>query len=124
MSRSILIADDEPGFRDLFTFALKPLGWRVTVVADGAQAVAQVAQRAFDLVLLDEHMPRLNGLDALTQIHALVPELPIVMMSGSSDEPSVFRSGALARGASGCLFKPVELPDLVEAVEMHAAKRS
>lgn len=123
MSGHVLVADDEAGFRDLFAFALEPLGWRVTVVCDGAEALAQVATRAFDLVVLDEHMPRVNGLDALEQIHALMPNLPVVMMSGSSDAPERFEAEALARGAAGCVFKPIELPELVEAVQQHAHAR-
>ncbi len=120
----MLVADDEAGFRDLFAFALEPLGWRVTGVADGAEALAQVATRPFDLVVLDEHMPGLNGLDALDQIHALMPDLPVVMMSGSSDAPAQFEAEAYARGAAGCVFKPLELPELVAAVEQHAPEGS
>jgi CheY-like chemotaxis protein len=123
MTRTILIADDEAGFRDLFAFALEPLGWRVTVVCDGAEAIAQAAMRAFDLVVLDQHMPRMNGLDALEQIRRLLPGMPVLMMSGSSEDPVAFETEVLARGAACCLFKPLELTALIEAVERHAAGR-
>ena len=124
MTRSILIADDEAGFRDLFASILEPLGFEVVTVSDGTQALAQVAMRAFDLVVLDEHMPRLNGLDALDQIHRLVPDLPVLMMSGSGEDPENFECEALARGAACCLFKPTELPVLINAVESHTTRRS
>lgn len=124
MRRTILIADDEAGFRDLFAFALEPLGWQVIVVSDGAQAIAQAATRAFDVVVLDEHMPRVNGLDALDQIHALLPGMPVLMMSGSSEDPATFERDVLVRGAACCLFKPLELPALIEAVESYANRRT
>lgn len=123
MTRSILVADDEAGFRDLFAFALEPLGWRVTVVCDGAEAIAQAAMRAFDLVVLDEHMPRVNGRDALEQIRGLLPGMPVLMMSGSSEDPAAFERDVLALGATCCLFKPLELTELIEAVEQHATGR-
>lgn len=123
-ARAILVADDEQGFRDLFTFALEPLGFRVVAVSDGAEAVAQVAMRPFDLVVLDDHMPHLNGLEALRQIHLLVPELPVVMMSGSAEHPKDFETQAMQLGAACCLFKPIELQPLLQAVETHSTRRS
>ena len=124
MSPCILVADDELGFRELFASTLEPLGFEVVTVSDGAQALAQVAMRAFDLVVLDEHMPRLNGLDALEQIQRLIPGLPVLMMSGSNDDPEKFENEALALGAACCLFKPTELPVLIHAVESHVTRRA
>jgi CheY-like chemotaxis protein len=115
--RDILIADDEPGFRDLFVYALEPLGYRVTVVTDGAQAVAQVATRRFDLVVLDHHMPNVNGLQALEQIRALLPAQRVVMVSGSSADPADLAEQSLRRGAACCAFKPMELEQLVRTVQ-------
>lgn len=124
MSRLVLIADDEAGFRDLLAFALEPLGFRITAVADGAEAVAQVAMRPFDLVVLDQHMPRLNGLDALKQIRALLPDLPVVMVSGSTERQVDFEAEVLSAGGACCLFKPLELQPLVTAVETYCARRT
>ncbi len=124
MSRLVLIADDEAGFRDLIRFALEPLGFRVTAVGDGAEAVAQVATRRFDLVVLDHHMPKLNGLDALRQIRALIPDLPVVVVSGSTEHQAQLEADVLSAGGAACLFKPVELQPLVSAVETHCKRRS
>lgn len=122
MSASILVADDEPGFRDLFSFALQPLGYRVTGVGDGAEAVAQAAMRPFDLVVLDHHMPRLSGLEALKQLKALMPQLKVMVVSGSADDRQLLEAEVLAAGAVCCLFKPLELASLIQAVELQLRK--
>ncbi|MBK7861367.1 MAG: response regulator [Archangiaceae bacterium] len=122
MSASILVADDEPGFRDLFSFALQPLGYRVTGVGDGAEAVAQAAMRPFDLVVLDHHMPRLSGLEALKQLKALMPQLKVMVVSGSADDRQLLEAEVLAAGAACCLFKPLELASLIQAVELQLRK--
>jgi len=124
MSRLVLIADDEAGFRDMVAFALEPLGFRVTAVADGAEAVAQAATRPFDLAVLDHHMPRLNGLDALKQIRALLPALPVVVVSGSTERQAELEAEVLAAGGACCLFKPLELQPLLTAIESHCARRT
>ena len=121
---SILVADDEPGFRDLFAFALEPLGYRVTLATDGAEAVALAATRAFDLVVLDHHMPRLNGLDALGQIKTLIPLMPVVLVSGTTADRTQLESDVLGAGGACCLFKPLELEALLDAVKSHLAKEA
>lgn len=115
--KTILVADAEPGFRDLCAFALEPMGYRVVTVGDGASALAQVATRAFDLVLLDHHMPRVGGLEALAQIHALLPHLPILLISASVENNEGLSRDVLRAGASACLFKPLDLGHLVSAIE-------
>lgn len=117
VTASILLADDEAGFRDLFRFAMEPLGHQVTAVGDGVLAVEAARQRHFDLVVLDHHMPRRTGLDALRELRSLLPETPVLMLSGSADFPAELEAEALARGARRFLFKPCELPEIIAAVE-------
>ncbi|MBL8951878.1 MAG: response regulator [Myxococcaceae bacterium] len=106
----------------MIAFALEPLGFRCLAVNDGAEAVAQVATRAFDLVMLDQHMPRMNGIEALKQIRSLLPDMPVVMLSGSTEEQGDFEAEVREAGAACCLFKPLELQPLLSAVELHAKR--
>ena len=121
--QSILIADDEQGFRDLFPFTLEPLGYEVVVAADGQEALDQVRRRSFDLVVLDVHMPRMDGLATLTRIRELRPAQRVVIMSSSSDPDQTFESRATEAGATSCLFKPVELDEIVRAIEQALTQR-
>ena len=119
--KSILIADNEQGFRDLFPFTLEPLGYEVVVVSDGQEALDQVRQRSFDLVILDVHMPRMDGLESLTRIRELRPAQRVLIMSGSYDPDQTFESRATEAGAMSCLSKPVALDEILQAVEQALA---
>lgn len=118
MSIEILVADDEQGYRDLFTYILEPLGVTVTCVEDGQAAVEKVKEKAFDLILTDVHMPRLSGPEAIKQIKAMRPEQKIVVFSSSSDPSHSFEDHAKQEGALECLFKPVEASELERVLKL------
>ena len=117
MSKTILIADDEQGFRDLFPYLLEPLGFEVTCVKDGVEAVEKVHEKPFDLILMDIHMPRMGGLEALKKIKTLRPNQRVVIFSSSSDPSYVREKEALESGAFGCLFKPVEMAEIEQVLK-------
>jgi CheY-like chemotaxis protein len=88
--RSILVADDEQGIRDLLHFVLEPLGFEVVTVSDGVDAVEEIKRRAFDLIILDVHMPALSGPDALKIIRELRPSQRVLVVSSGSDASQSF----------------------------------
>jgi DNA-binding NtrC family response regulator len=81
----ILVADDDPAVRLLLTLMLERLGYRVTTVIDGSIAVEVVAAnpRDIDAVILDIHMPELNGVAAMARIRSLAPHVRVVLTSGT-----------------------------------------
>lgn len=85
----VLVADDDPANRRLAERLLQRLGAEVTVVDDGQAAVEAAAVTGFDLVLIDVHMPRLDGIQATRQILA----------AGGEDAPLVVGLTATARDA-------------------------
>jgi CheY-like chemotaxis protein len=111
-----LLADDEQGFHDLFHFTFEPLGFEVVTVADGHQAVDVVREHAFDLVILDVHMPRMGGAEALQRIREIRPNQKILMIS-SSDIAQSLEAQMAASGAVECLYKPMDLDELLSIVE-------
>jgi CheY-like chemotaxis protein len=115
--KCILIADDEEGIRDLFRFTLEPLGVEVFTATDGWEALEAVRARSFDLVILDVHMPRLSGPEALVKIRELRPTQRVLVVSSSSDASHAFEQRASEFGASACLYKPVELDELLGAID-------
>lgn len=124
---SVLVAEDNDINALLVRAALARAGHRVDVVANGRAAVealtASGAPRP-DLVLMDLHMPVMDGLAAIAQVrrheaeNALVP-IPILVLSADSRETT--RHDLIARGASGFLTKPVDPAAMIEAVESFAA---
>ena len=112
MEKNVLVVDDEKGFRDMYVYLLEPLGIHVTCACDGEEGVAKVRERAYDLVLMDIHMPKLTGPQAIKEIKAIRPDQKVVVFSSSSDPSQEFESQATNRGAIDCLYKPVDILEL------------
>jgi signal transduction histidine kinase/DNA-binding response OmpR family regulator len=108
----VLVAEDNAANQRVATLMLDRLGHQVDVVSDGEQAVSAIVEKEYDLVLMDLHMPLLDGLAATRRAAALRPDdLPrIVAMTASATEDT--RRASIEAGMSGFLTKPVELGDL------------
>jgi DNA-binding response OmpR family regulator len=112
----VLVVDDDPDVGSTLLEVLDELGYAGRWVADGASALRALVQAPPDVVLLDILMPGLSGLDALRSIRALVPDVPVIMVSGAADEQLGRR--ALAHGAFDYVVKPVDLRYLAGAIEI------
>ncbi|GAB3247048.1 response regulator transcription factor [Chitinimonas naiadis] len=89
------------------------------VASNGEEAVQLVRDNQLDVVLMDISMPKKTGIDALKQIKALRPELPVLMLSGYPE--SQYALNLIKAGASGYLNKECVPEDLVTAVRSLAA---
>jgi len=124
----ILLAEDNEINALLARATLTKAGHRVDVVTNGKAAVDAVidtaAARRYDVVLMDLHMPVMDGLDAIALIRKFedekgLPAMPIMVLSADSQEKT--RHGVLAHGASGFISKPIDPAQLVAAIEEQAA---
>ncbi|WP_371869748.1 response regulator [Duganella flavida] len=115
--RRILVADDNADGCTLLESLLKPLGFDVAVVGDGAQALAMVDVWQPDLVFMDWRMPALDGLSATRQIRTNKdgPQPRIVMLTASAFAEE--REEALNAGADEFMRKPVEQEQLYALLE-------
>lgn len=77
----VLVVDDEDTSRRAITTTLQRAGMHVTAVADGESALALPADQPFDAALIDLLMPRMNGLELTRRLHAVRPELRVVLTS-------------------------------------------
>ncbi|TIQ38412.1 MAG: response regulator [Mesorhizobium sp.] len=127
-SLSVLIAEDNDINAMLARATLLKAGHRVKIVGNGKAAVEAVTdaglKHRFDVVLMDLHMPVMDGLDAIAAIRRheealAVPPVPIMVLSADSQEKT--RHTVLAHGASGFVTKPLDPDALVQAVEGQAA---
>jgi DNA-binding NtrC family response regulator len=80
----ILVVDDEEAIRLTLETLLQRRGYEVTTAASGAEALALIEQRVFDLLLLDLKMPGLSGLDVARRARVLQPAVAILFLTGSS----------------------------------------
>jgi DNA-binding response OmpR family regulator len=113
MPDTILIADDEPGIRDLARLYLEKEGFRVRTVENGAQAVAQVHQDTPALLILDLMMPEMDGWEVCRRIRA-ESDLPILMLTARDQD--IDKIVALEMGADDYLTKPFNPRELVARV--------
>lgn len=115
----ILLVDDAPANRELVSIILKSLGLEVETACDGVEAVAAVRSGAFDLVLMDVHMPQMDGLTATREIRrseegAEGTRLPILALTANVQADQIERCAAA--GMDGHLSKPIQVKDLAEAM--------
>jgi DNA-binding response OmpR family regulator len=113
MAETILIADDEPGIRDLARLYLEKEGFRVQTAENGAQAVAQVRQNPPALLVLDLMMPEIDGWEVCRRIRA-ESDLPILMLTARDQD--IDKIVALEMGADDYLTKPFNPRELVARV--------
>jgi len=111
--RRVLIVDDEKSQRDLLEGFLQSLGLETAAVASAEEALAQLQSAPFGMVLLDVRLPGMSGLEALPEIHAIAPELPVLLITAYGDLRQAV--AAVKSGAVDYLVKPVDLDEL-EAV--------
>jgi len=125
---AILVAEDNDINAMLARATLLKAGHRVDIVGNGKAAVEAVTgsgrKRRYDLVLMDLHMPVMDGLDAIAAIRRYeeevgLPPVPIMVLSADSQEKT--RHAVLAHGASGFVTKPLDPETLVRTVEERAA---
>jgi two-component system nitrate/nitrite response regulator NarL len=112
----LLVVDDHNLFRRGL-IALLARDKRVSVVAearDAGEALKMAQLHQPDVILLDNHLPGVHGVDALPQLCAAAPQARIVMLTVSEDADDL--SQALARGAAGYLLKTVEGDELIDAI--------
>jgi two-component system nitrogen regulation response regulator NtrX len=107
MRERVLIVDDEPGVRTSLLGILGDEGYQVTAVESGEAALAALEGQKFDLLLLDVWLPKMDGIETLSRVRTLDPELPVVVMSGHANIDTAVR--AVKMGAQDFVEKPLSL---------------
>ena len=101
----ILWVDDEIEHLKAHIIFLQKKGYEVVTVTNGADAIEQCRQRSFDIIMLDEMMPGLTGLETLQKIKIISPETPVVMVTKSEEEDIMDQ--AIGSKIADYLIKPV-----------------
>ena len=110
----ILVVDVEPAQRELVAAFLGKQGFEVALAGDGAEALARFKKDAFDLVLTDQRMPGLSGLELLERLRGVTPEVAVIVMTAyGTIETAV---AAIKAGAADYLTKPLNLDELLHRI--------
>jgi DNA-binding NtrC family response regulator len=112
--RSVLIVDDEMNIRTTLSFALEKLNLSMDTAASGAEALKKLAEKSYGLMLLDLHMPGIDGMEVLRRVREIRPEVRVVIITAyGSIEAAV---EAMKLGAVEFLQKPFDPEDVRELV--------
>lgn len=115
-TESILIVDDEELLVQTFSMTLGTMGYQVAVETDSIAALDRVSRNRdkYSLVITDQTMPKLTGVELLAEFHKIRPDLPILLLTGYSSK--LTEAEALKLGFAGYLTKPLPMPKLLQAV--------
>jgi two-component system response regulator AtoC len=115
MTSRILILEDEPGFQFLLTEVLSQGGYRILSARSGQEALELVVKHKVDLLMIDNRMPGMSGLDFLKLLRAADDWTPVIVMTAYADVPVVVESMRL--GALDFLVKPFQIDTVIPLVE-------
>ena len=116
MSKTVLIADDEPNIVISLEFLLEQDGYRVLLARDGNEALEALERDVPDLVLLDVMLPKLSGYDVCQRIRQdpALAQVKVIMLTARGREVEVTKG--LALGADAYVTKPFSTRDLLEQI--------
>lgn len=121
MSASILVIDDEESLRFTFERFLICAGHSVVTVGNCDEAREKIAERAFDLILVDLSLPDGSGMDLLGEVKRGCPNCPVIVMTAY---PAVRTArDAFRMGAFDYITKPVRQREMMESVELALGDR-
>ena len=117
----LLWADDEMELLRAHLLFLEKKGYEVVTVTNGTDAVEECQKRTFDLVLLDEMMPGLSGLETLQHIKEIAPQTPVVMVTKSEEEDIM--NQAIGQQIADYLIKPVNPSQILLTLKKNIHRR-
>jgi CheY-like chemotaxis protein len=116
----MLVVDDEDRVRDEVSQVLQQLGCRVTSCANGTEAFAALeaagAASGFAIVVSDIRLPDASGYEVFTKTREVLPDVPVILMTGFGYDPDHTIVRASANGVQGILLKPFRTSQLIDAV--------
>jgi CheY-like chemotaxis protein len=121
-SPEVLVADDEDHFRKAMKKKLMARGYRVLDVKTGAEAVHAAINQLPEVVIVDQHMPDMSGLQAARGIKKKHSDIQIILLAayGGSFQPEIETDKAVFK----CLYKPCGIAELIETIESARRERA
>lgn len=117
MAATVLTVDDSASIRQMVGMTLKQAGYNVVEAADGQEGLDKARSGAFNLVLTDQNMPRMDGLTLVKALRGLpnYKTVPILMLTTESGDE--MKAQGRAAGATGWLTKPFDPAKLLEVMK-------
>ena len=122
LSLRCLVIDDEAEVGRVLGDVLQTSGHRVTVLTDGAEAIAQFRAEPFDMVFTDLAMPRVSGWQVAQAVKEIAPAVPVVLVTGFGVELTA--EERQTQGVDMVLVKPLKIADVLDTVARAARRRA
>jgi two-component system phosphate regulon response regulator OmpR len=122
MGERVLVVEDDPRLAEMLSEYLGQAGFRITVVALGADALRRLADSAYDALVLDLMLPDMDGLEVCRQMRARSSDTPVLMLTARGD--AIDRIIGLELGADDYLPKPFEPRELLARLRAILRRRS
>ena len=110
----ILVVDDSQTDRETLKTILEERGYGVVTASSGAEALAMVKEKRFDIIFLDVRLPDIDGVEFFEQVKAIDPEVAVIMMTGYSEAELMQK--VISHGAYTCIYKPFNVDKVVSLV--------
>jgi DNA-binding NtrC family response regulator len=111
----VLLVDDEPVFLATLSKVLRARDYEVGTVESGAAALEELGRTPWDVVVLDQKMPGMDGLTTLHHIQRSHPTLQVILLTGHAEMDTAVE--AMERGAVDYLLKPAAVDKLCERIQ-------
>lgn len=116
MKKEILVVDDEPTILELIEYNLESNDYQVTTATDGQMALDKVMNGEFDLMLLDQMLPKLSGLEVLKKMRKSGNLVPVIFLTAVDSEDNKIEG--LISGADDYITKPFSIKELLARIEV------
>lgn len=124
--KRVIIADDEPNIRRIIRDVLHNRGAVVTTCSDGSEAVEAIRHagegEGIDLIVSDIKMPDRNGYEVFAAVREIMPDVPVILMTGFGYDPNHSIVRASQEGLQSVLFKPFQVERLLDEVKRALTK--
>ncbi|AKG03600.1 response regulator [Salimicrobium jeotgali] len=114
---NILIIDNDESLRYMLTEFCNHAGWQSNTAVNGREGVDLFQREKFDIILVDYHMPEMDGLQTVKEIRKQNQQVPILVLT--VDERQEIADRFLEEGATDFALKPVKAPDLISRIQLH-----
>jgi DNA-binding NtrC family response regulator len=121
MAEKVLLVDDEKDFVEALAERMENRGMNVTSTTSAKDAIKKVEKESYDAIVLDLQMPEMDGLEALSEIKKIKPEMQIILLTGHATVEKGIE--AMKLGAMDLIEKPADLQTIAEKIKKAQAKK-
>ncbi|CAJ2231916.1 response regulator transcription factor [Companilactobacillus paralimentarius] len=116
MKSKILVVDDEPAILELIEYNLESNDYQVSTATDGEMAFEKISNGDFDLMLLDQMLPKMNGMEVLKKMRGSGNLTPVIFLTAVDSEDTKIKG--LISGADDYVTKPFSIKELLARIEV------